>query len=62
MLHTQTLSKSFLSLYRQGEARGKRDIGWDSQHQGTKVVVFPIIVNKECFLFPIYVVSCVCIA
>jgi len=30
--------------------------------QGMKVVVSPIIVNKEFFLFPIYVVSCVCIA
>ena len=56
MFHTQTLPKSFLSLWRQGS------IGWDSQHQGTKVVVFPIIVNKYYFLFPIYDVSCVCIA
>ena len=31
-------------------------IGRNSQHQGMKVVVSPIISNKKCIFFPIYVV------
>ena len=54
--------KIILELLEERWSWRKLSIGRNTQHQGIKVVVSPIIYNKKILFFSIFTVSCVCIA
>ena len=50
MLHTQTLPKSFLSLWKKGEVRGKDTLEGASQHQGNGCKLSSSFLMQSWFL------------